>query len=84
MTNAIGKNVENNLVQETIFAASAQMNQILSYRWDENSIDESVDVNATGLAQVIDRAGADACDANRVKPNGHILQPFTEDVSTTA
>jgi type II secretory pathway pseudopilin PulG len=73
MTYAIGKGVENNLVQETIFAASAQMNQILSYRWDENSIDESVDANATGLAKVIDRAGS--CLANRLKP-GHITQPL--------
>lgn len=68
MTNAIGKGVENNLVQETIFGASAQLNQVLSYRWDENSIDESVDVNATGLAQVIG-----VCNNQRLRP-GHIFQ----------
>lgn len=73
MTNAIGKGVENNLVQETIFSATAEMNQILSYRWDENSINESVDINATGLAKVIDRAGI--CGSDRLKP-GHIDQPF--------
>lgn len=74
MTNAIGKGVENNLVQETIFGASAQMNQILSYRWDENSIDEAEDPDATGLAKVIDRDGT-TCDSNRFKP-GHIFQPY--------
>lgn len=73
MTNAIGKGVENNLVQETIFAASAQLNQVLSYRWDENSIDESIDANATGLEKVIDRVGVGACNADRLKP-GHINQ----------
>jgi len=71
MTNAIGKGVKNNLVQETIFGASAQLNQVLSYRWDENSINENVDVNATGLAKVIDISAT--CDANRLRP-GHILQ----------
>jgi prepilin-type N-terminal cleavage/methylation domain-containing protein len=75
MTYAIGKGVENNLVQETIFGASAQLNQILSYRWDENSIDESVDANATGLAKVINRAGVGSCLDNRLKP-GHIAQPL--------
>jgi prepilin-type N-terminal cleavage/methylation domain-containing protein len=74
MTNAIGKGVENNLVQETIFGASAQINQVLSYRWDENSINEVDDPLATGLAKVIDRNGT-ACDANRLKP-GHIFQPL--------
>ncbi len=72
MTNAIGKGVENNLVQETIFGASAQMNQVLSHRWDENSIDEADDPDATGLARVIDRNGT-SCDENKLKP-GHILQ----------
>lgn len=72
MTNAIGKGVENNLIQEGIFGASAKINQILSYRWDENSIDESVDVNATGLAKVIDRNGT-SCNGDRLKP-GHIFE----------
>jgi len=74
MTNAIGKGVENSLVQEAIFAAAAEMNQVLSYRWDENSINEVVDINATGLANVIDNIGD--CDATtRLRP-GHINQPY--------
>ncbi|MDO8454134.1 MAG: hypothetical protein Q7S59_06140 [Sulfurimonas sp.] len=39
MTQATSKGVEGNLVQEAIFAASAQLNQVLSYQWDENAID---------------------------------------------
>jgi type II secretory pathway pseudopilin PulG len=79
MTNAIGKGVENNLVQEAIFAAATQINQVLSYRWDENSVDESIDANATGLAKVIDTQGDCVNDSSnprfRLRP-GHIAQPF--------
>ena len=74
MTNAIGEGVENNLVQEAVFAASAQMNQVLSYRWDENSINEAADVNATGLAKVIDNI--DFCDDDTKLKPGHIDQPL--------
>ena len=74
MTSAIGKGVENNLIQEAVFASAAQMNQVLSYRWDENSINEAVDVNATGLAKVIDNL-SDCNTTTRLKP-GHINQPF--------
>ena len=72
MTNAIGDGVKNNLVQEAVFAAAAEMNQVLSYRWDENSIDESIDVNATGLAKVIDPGDCNA--TTRLRP-GHTVQP---------
>lgn len=75
MSSATSKGVENNLVQEAVFAASAQMNQILSYRWDEKSIDESVDTTATGLARVINRAGSCNKNGNTLK-TGHIVQPM--------
>lgn len=87
MTSATSKGVENNLLQEAVFGASAQMNQILSYRWDENSIDESVDASATGLAKVINRTGTGSCDDNKLKP-GHIAQALhrrcLDNNSTTA
>ncbi|QFR49888.1 type II secretion system protein [Sulfurimonas lithotrophica] len=72
MTNAVGEGVKNNLVQEAIFAASAEINQVLSYRWDENSINEAVDVNATGLAKVINIA-VDCNASTKLRP-GHINQ----------
>ncbi|WP_373069571.1 Tfp pilus assembly protein FimT/FimU [Sulfurimonas sp.] len=70
MTSAIGKGVDNNLLQETVFAAAAQINQVLSYRWDENSV-ETDDPGA--IEKVIQRA-AGVCNADRIKPNGHIFQ----------
>ena len=73
MTGAIGKGVDNNLVQEAIFAASAEINQVLSYRWDENSIDESVDTDASGLEKVINPG--DCNNTTKLRP-GHINQPL--------
>lgn len=70
MTNAIGKGVENNLLQETVFAASAQINQILSYRWDENS----AEIDDPGAIEKVIQRAAGVCNADRIKPNGHILE----------
>ena len=72
MTGVISKGVDNNLIQEAVFAAAAQMNQVLSYRWDENSIDETIDVNGTGLARVINLDGD--CNASTKLRPGHISQ----------
>lgn len=69
MINAVGRGVENNILQETVFAAAAQINQILSYRWDENSVD--VD-NAGAIEKVIQRVPG-TCDADKLK-TGHIRQ----------
>lgn len=41
MTQAVSKGIEGNLVQEAIFAASTELNQVISYQWDENAIDGS-------------------------------------------
>lgn len=37
MTQATSKGMENNLAQEAIFLASAELNQALSYKWNGNS-----------------------------------------------
>jgi len=65
------KNVENSLVQEAIFAASAELMGASSVYWDENSMhDENVSI----LSRVIDVDGD--CDSiTRLRP-GHINQPF--------
>lgn len=61
------------IIQEAIFAASAELNQVLSYRWDENSIDESFDPDALGLSYVVQIA--DCNNTTRLRP-GHIEQPL--------
>ena len=60
------KSIDSNLVQEAIFAASAELNQVLTYYWDENS----ADINST--AGVINLAG-DCNSTTHLRP-GHIDQ----------
>lgn len=68
MTQATSKGIEGNLVQEAIFAASAELNQVLSYQWDENAMDG----NDT-LAKV---AWTSDCNITTKLRAGHINQPL--------
>ena len=67
------KGFDATIIQEAIFAASAELNQVLSYRWDENSIDKNIDPNESGLANVIETG--DCSTTTRLRP-GHIQQPL--------
>lgn len=68
--------IENNLVQEAIFAASAELMGATTFYWDLNSMQ---DFNLSNFSRVIDIDGN--CENNssstryRLKP-GHIEQPF--------
>ena len=70
MTQAISKGIEGNLVQEAIFAASAELNQVVSYHWDENSVE-----NSNNLAKVVWSSATD-CDATTKLRLGHVNQPL--------
>ncbi|QOP46348.1 prepilin-type N-terminal cleavage/methylation domain-containing protein [Sulfurimonas paralvinellae] len=71
MTNTTQKGVEQNIVQEAIFAASAQLMGIMSGYWDELSMQDNA---LSNLSRVINIGGD--CDAvTRMRP-GHIAQPF--------
>lgn len=52
--------IERNLVQEAIFASVAEINMATTYIWDENSLIDADDVNATGedLSRVINIDGS--------------------------
>jgi prepilin-type N-terminal cleavage/methylation domain-containing protein len=75
MIQATSKGIENSIVQEAVFAAAAELNQAVTYHWDENSME----VNATDLlARVIEITPND-CEHNASSPNyrrrlGHITQ----------
>lgn len=71
MTNATQKGVEQNIIQEAIFAASSQLMGILSGYWDERSME---DANLSDYSRVIDLSG-DCNATTRLRP-GHIAQPF--------
>ncbi len=66
MSQVTSKGVENNLAQETIFAASAELNQVMSYYWDERSIEDGSDA----LSRVID-SNNDCNDITKMRI-GHV------------
>lgn len=77
MTQITSKGIESNILQEAIFAGSAELMGATSYYWDLNSMYDS---NLSHLEKVIDIGGT--CENNasniaryRLRP-GHVNQPF--------
>ena len=70
MNQVIAKNTEGSIVQEAIFAASAELNQVLSFNWDENSIEDN-----TSLSRVIWTSSTDCNNTTKRRP-GHINQAY--------
>lgn len=70
VTQIIGTNIERSIVQEAILAASSELNQVVSYRWDENSLDS----NTSFLSRVVWISDAD-CNTTTFRRPGHINQP---------
>ncbi len=83
MIGATKKGIENNIVQEAIFAASAELMGASAGYWDERSMD---DISFSHLSRVIDLNGNCNSDLNndryRLKP-GHIHRRCLDDNSTT-
>lgn len=76
MNQAISKGIDSNLLQEAIFAAATELNEVTTTEWDKASID----LNASStISQVINLDNT--CENNqskaryRLKP-GHILEPL--------
>lgn len=69
-------NVEQNIMQEAIFASSAKIGQILTFHWDENSPDPTTTLTA---ANVVGTPNGDP-ELDRVAGTdfrlGHIVQPL--------
>jgi len=70
MMQVTSKGIEDNIVQEAIFAASAELMGATSYYWDLNSMQ---DATVSKLERVIEVNGG--CDAERLRP-GHVNQPY--------
>jgi len=68
MSRVTAQGMENNIVQEAIFAASAELNQAVTHYWDANSLDANI-----SLARVIDTGD---CNATTRLRDGHIFQPY--------
>lgn len=76
MAQITSKGIEDSIVQEAIFAASAELMGATSYYWDLNSM---YDNNLSRLERVIDIGGT--CENNSSDPNyrlrpGHVNQPY--------
>lgn len=70
MIQTTSRGIEQNIVQEAIFAASAELMGATSYYWDLNSMQDAA---ASRLERVIEVNGG--CDADRLRP-GHVNQPY--------
>ena len=67
------KGIESNILQEAIFAASAELMGATAGCWDEVSMR---DINVSHLSRVIDIGTSNDCnDTTKLRP-GHINQPF--------
>jgi len=71
MTEVSSKGIERNLVQEAIFAASAELNQATSYYWDRNSLD----LNSTSTLAKVINVNNDCNVTTKLRP-GHINQIY--------
>lgn len=83
MTQVTQKGIESNILQEAIFAASAELMGASAGYWDENSMQ---DINVSHLSRVIDIS--DDCNTTTKLRPGHINQPkhrrCLHDMSTVA
>lgn len=71
MIQTTSRGIEQNIVQEAIFAASAELMGATSYYWDNRSIEE---IAFSRLSRVVDVDND--CDLDsRLRP-GHVNQPF--------
>lgn len=71
MIQATAKGIKDNIVQEAIFAASAELIGTTSYYWDNNR--SMQDIALSRLERVVDVDGD--CNNERFRP-GHINQPY--------
>ncbi len=78
MNQSTMKGIEGNMVQEAIFAASTELNQVVTANWDDNSIEPT---SPNSPARVIDDG---TCGTNPLATTapfyrlklGHVNQPF--------
>ena len=76
MSRVTAKGIENSIVQEAIFAAATELNEVTTLHWDANSINPAA---PNSYAKVIDINGQ--CDDNTSSPRyrllpGQIEQPL--------
>jgi len=74
MNQLLSKNIDNNLIQEAVFAAATELNEVTTAQWDENSTEKD---STSSIAKVInlDNSCEDNSSSNRYRLRpGHILE----------
>jgi prepilin-type N-terminal cleavage/methylation domain-containing protein len=69
MTQITSKGIEDNIVQEAIFAASAELTAATSYYWDERSME---DFSVSRLERVVNVDGSGDCNITTKQRPGHV------------
>lgn len=78
MTQVTSQGIDNNLVQEAIFAASAELNQAVSYKWDENSTEKD---GSSSFSKVINTGD---CNPITKQRPGHVNRMCLNGLNTKA
>lgn len=68
------KGIEDSIIQEAVFAASAELMGATTYAFDASSYADIADINDSSTARVVDINSN--CDLVTRLKNGHIAQPF--------
>lgn len=77
MSQTVSKGIESNIVQEAIFASAAELNQIVTARWDENSIEVNMPDSASRVIETtINMCENDSNSSTFRQMAGHINQPL--------
>ena len=63
MTQVISKGVEHNINQEALFAAATKLNEVLSYKWDENVLNSGD--TATAQSKTINTGDCNSSEGQR-------------------
>lgn len=74
MTQATSKSIENSFVQEAIFAASVEVMESLSYRWDRNSAENNTSGENSCVLDIAKDCENDTSSVRYAKRPGHIAR----------
>lgn len=76
MAQMTSKGIEDNIVQEAIFAASAELMGATSYYWDANSMQDSSLSNLERVININNVCESNTSDSRYGLADGHIAQPY--------
>lgn len=88
MNRLLTKNLDSNLIQEAVFAAATELNEVTTAHWDENSTDDHTNNSLAKVINLDNSCNDDNTSSRyRLRP-GHILEPLhrkcLNDLSTDA